>query len=46
MTYDVFRLNNGCDLEVHSKVTMFFVQKPLSSIFDISIHNFARPYRT
>jgi hypothetical protein len=29
MTYDVFRLNNGCDLEVHSKVTTVFVQKSL-----------------
>lgn len=29
MTYDVFRLNNGCDLEVHSKVITIFVQKSL-----------------
>lgn len=29
MIYDVFRLNNGCDLEVHSKVTTVFVQKLL-----------------
>ena len=32
MTYDVFRLNNGCDLEVHDKVTSFFVQKACNRI--------------
>ncbi|EPG0533138.1 hypothetical protein ACSWYU_004704 [Vibrio harveyi] len=37
MIYDVFRLNNGCDLEVHSKVTTVFVQKSLKALLILGV---------